>query len=174
MMKNVPVGLLLAAAVAVSTPLAAARAADAYTVMSHDGRFRTWSNMINAANLASDARVDGHYTIFAPVEESMSNIDPDLMTAIAPKAAERGADHSQIAFVVRSHVVADEVPVTRFTGKVTTLKSVNGKAIVVDATKSPVEINFAGSNGTLAGDPIITDNAVIYPILITSAHYVPQ
>ncbi len=172
-MKNVPVALLLAA-VAVSAPLAATRAADAYSVLSHDGRFRTWTSMINAANLAVDARGNKPYTIFAPVEESMSNIDPDLMSAIAPKAADRGADHSQIAFVVQSHVVLDEVPLTSLAGKVTTLKSLNGKSIVVDATKSPVEISFAGSNGSLAGEPISTDNALIYPILIKSAHYVPQ
>jgi uncharacterized surface protein with fasciclin (FAS1) repeats len=172
-MRNVPCGLALAALVA-AVPLTAARAEDAYAAMSHDSRFRTWTRMVNSAGLQGYARGKRPYTIFAPVEESMANIDPDLMAAIGPKTSGRDADVSQTVFVVRSHVVADKVPLNNFAGKVTTLKSVNGKDIVVDATKSPVELTFVGSNGTLAGDPIITDNATIYPVLIKSAHYVPE
>lgn len=163
------VGVLLA-----SASLQPAAAADAYSVMAHDGRFRTWTSMINIADLQGYARGKRPYTIFAPVETSMANIDPELMKEIGPRAAALGADTSQMTFVVQTHVAFGKIGLSDLSGKVSTLPTVNGKTITVDATRSPAAVSFAGSEGTIAGPPIVADNAVIYPVLITSAHFVHQ
>lgn len=164
----------IAAVLLASVPLRLALAADAYTVMSHDRQFRTWTNMINVADLQGYARGKRPYTIFAPVDASMANIDPDLMKAIAPRAYALGADTSQMTFVVQTHVAYGKIAFADLSGKISTLPTVNGKKITVDATRSPAAVSFTGSEGTIAGPPIITDNAVIYPVLLTSAHFVPQ
>ena len=162
------------ALLATALPTGRAQAADAYVVMSHDKRFRTWTNMIDTADLVGYARGKHPYTIFAVVEDSIANIDPDLMKAIGPRASPGGLDVSQLTFVVQSHVVLGKVAEADMAGKTTTLKSVNGKPILIDATKTPAQVSFIGSEGVLAGAPILADNAIIYPVLLKSAHYVRE
>jgi len=154
--------------------LSSANASDAYSVLQQDKRFRTWTKMIDVADLDNYARGKKLYTLFAPVEDSMKNIDPDLMKAIGPSAGPGGVDTSQMNYVVQSHVALGKLPLADFKGKLTELHSVNGKKIIIDATKTPVAVTFMGSSGTLDGDPIITDNAIIYPVLLTQAHYTAQ
>ncbi len=150
-------------------------AADAYAELSRDPRFRTWKRLVDSADLKEFTRNNNRYTIFAPIDASFDNIDPDLLRAIGPSASSGGGvDDSETRFVVQSHVTMGEVPATALAGKVSTFTSLNGKSITIDATKKPVEVTFAASKGTLVGDPITIDNGLIYPVELTSAHYVPQ
>jgi uncharacterized surface protein with fasciclin (FAS1) repeats len=171
--RAVVLALALAALIG-PAPWIPAHAADAYTVMKADKRFRTWVRMIDTAGLEGYARGGPPRTVFAVVEESLQNIDPGLLKAIGPQTYGRNADTSQMRFVVRTHVTNGKIPLSQLAGKVTTLKSINGRDIVIDGTKSPMTVTTAGSQGTVQGDPIVTSNAIIYPTLVTSAHYVPE
>jgi uncharacterized surface protein with fasciclin (FAS1) repeats len=162
-------GLLLGQGV-----LSHANAADAYSVLQKEKRFNTWTKIIDVVYLYNYARGKRPYTLFARVEDSMKNIDPELMKAIAPSGGPGMLDTLQTNYVVHSHVALGKLPLDGFSGKVTTLQSDNGKNIVVDATKSPILVTFMGSSGTLDGDPIVTDNAIIYPVLLSEAHYTSQ
>jgi uncharacterized surface protein with fasciclin (FAS1) repeats len=174
--KNLARIACLGAALSIgAVPAIKAYAADAYTVMVHDKQFRRWTRMVQAADLVGYARGKNPYTIFAPVDASFANLDPDLLRAIGPDASSgRGADFSQMTFVIQSHVTLTKIPLSALAGKVTTLTSVNGKKIVVDGTKTPMEVTTIGSVGTVTGPPIVTDNAIIYPVLLSAAHFVAQ
>lgn len=149
-----------------------ALAADALQVMRADPRFKTWVKLINAAGLEGYPQGAATFTVFVPVDASMQNLPENALEQVMPRALDRGIDTSQTVYVVRSHVLPGLHPPKEFAKGTVTQTSINGFPIVIDAAKPDhVTVKFQSSSGYISGPPLFASNAVIYPVMLTDAHF---
>jgi len=142
-----------------------ARAADALATMLANPNLTKWASWIQDTGMGPAASKNGPYTTFVPTNEAISILPQKDIKYISPETGGAYPDTSRLVFVLRSHVVAGLHPMSELAGKVTRLTSLNGKPITIDATNpASVTITTAGSMAHLVGAPIVSDNALIYPI----------
>jgi len=146
-----------------------AAAADAFRTMESDPRFTEWTALIEAGNLEGYARRSGEpFTVFAAQNESFANIPIAVMQKVMPHVSLGGIDTTETVATVRSHVLPGLHESSEFTGRKITLKTVNNLPLTIDATNaSHILVTFARSTGYISGAPIVTDNAIIYPVTLT-------
>jgi uncharacterized surface protein with fasciclin (FAS1) repeats len=149
----------------VATVPTAAHAADALATMLANPNLTKWASWIQDTGMGPAASKNGPYTTFVPTNEAISILPQKDIKYISPETGGAYPDASRLIFVLRSHVVMGLHPMSELAGKRTTLKSLNGKPIIIDATNpASVTITTAGSMAHLVGEPIMSDNALIYPI----------
>ena len=142
---------------------------DGFTVMLSDPRFSGWVSLLQQSGLAPYARGGTQYTIFAPTNAAI-NQRPDIREMLLPSSSEGFPDTSALTSLVRSHVVYGLHPLDEFKGKKVTLQSVAGTPIEVDGTNPQAitvtwqSVGGQKGEGTVKGQPILANNADIYPI----------
>lgn len=151
--------------------------ADGYSVMAADERFTDWVRLIDAGGLQNYARAPTPYTVFAVTDAGWAkfpNILQDLLGYQNQTGSHNDAnvfpDTSKIVKLLRSHVIAGKHGANEMMGKTTTLTTVAGTPLTVNATSQPVTISWksvdTGQNvtATVPDVPLVAINAVIYPI----------
>jgi uncharacterized surface protein with fasciclin (FAS1) repeats len=153
-------------------------AEDGYSYMASDPNLTTWVQLIDAGGLQGFARAATPYTVF-PATDAAFDEFPGLMKDLLGYQMETGSHNAQSAFpdtsrivkLVRSHVVAGKHYPGDMMGKTTTVTTVAGTPLQIDATDpKAVKISWTSSasgeplSATLVDQPITCVNAVIYPI----------
>lgn len=176
-------GLTLAAAVGLVRPAWAQEmgrvvAADAYSFMLQDPRLTTWVQLIAAGGMENAART-AIYTVFPAADSAFAQFPGMVQDLLGYQTSGVGRSSGQTAFpdtsrivkLVRSHVVAGKHFASEVMGKQTTLTTVAGTPLMVDATDpKSVKLSWTSAangqplNATLVEPPITTINAVIYII----------
>ncbi len=173
-------GASLAAAPAIAglTPYAAAQTVnmDAWSAMLSDKRFTIWLRLIAGGGLEANARAATPYTMFAVTDTGWKKYSQladsllDYQDSNGRHADDAFPDSSRIVALVRSHTVRGKHPAVEIMDKRVSMKTIEGTPIEIDGTARPVTISWhseAGAGNLTApviDAPLITINAVIYPI----------
>ena len=118
-----------------------------------------------------------YYTVFAVTETGWQKY-PQIASGLLAYQQQLGThndaaafpDSSKIVTLVCSHTVFGKYTVDAVTGKQLTLQSLEATPIAIDGTRTPVTVTWVSQAGAgavmapLQSAPIITTNAVIYPI----------
>ena len=147
---------------------------DGLSVMADDGRFTQWLSLIHAGGMDRMAAGRRPYTVFAPTDQAFVPYQfgvRDLLGETGATKDEPFPDISRLVSILRTHTLRGLHPWAEFEGKKTTITSLAGSPIVVDATtpgKTTVMWSYRGGNGTatanMLGAPLFASNAIIYPV----------
>lgn|GEM_PF-3311668 len=147
---------------------------DGLTVLSDDGRFAQWVSLIHAGGMDREAAGRRPYTVFVPTDQAFArypNGVRELLGQTGAASQEPFPDISRLVVVVRTHTLAGLHPFAEFAGKKTTLKSLDGTPIEVDATtpgSTSIVWSYRGGSGQatakLVGEALVASNAIIYPV----------
>ena len=165
--------------VSLSNPIASAQAPpqgmqnrsyeDGFAVMASDPQLSGWVSLLQQSGLAPYARGGTPYTVFAPTNAAI-NQRPDIREMLLPSASQSFPDTSALIPLVRAHVVYGLHPLEEFQGKKVTVRSASGTPIEVDGSNPQAitvtwqSVEGQKAQGTLKGQPILANNADIYPI----------
>ena len=89
---------------------------------------------------------------------------------LLPSASEAFPDTSALITLVRAHVAYGLHPLEEFQGKKVTLRSISGTPLEIDGSNPQAitvtwqSVQGQRGQGTLQGQPILANNADIYPI----------
>ncbi len=118
------------------------------------GQFNTLVAAVEAADLATTLKGDGPFTVFAPTDEAFAALpEGTVENLLKPENKE------QLIAVLTYHVVAGKIMSSDIAGTATSVKSVQGSELDVDATNG---VTVDGANVVTAD--IETDNGVIHVI----------
>lgn len=148
---------------------------NAFSVMSADDRLTTWVRLVEAAGLDRYASAAKPYTVF-PISDTAFDGTPgmahDLLAFEGAPVTHQGAavfpDITEVAKVVRTHVVPGKHEPAEFVGKQVTLTSFSGTPIEIDGTAKPMRVTWTSAIdgkkrvSTVQGTPIVCSNAVVY------------
>jgi uncharacterized surface protein with fasciclin (FAS1) repeats len=144
-------GLVVAALMA--APLSAARAEskDIVDVAAGAGSFNTLVTAVKAAGLVETLKGKGPFTVFAPTDEAFAKLPKGTVENLL-----KPENKAELAKILTYHVVPSKIMAADIKGKNTSVKSVEGGELMVDATMG-VKINdakvvtadVAASNGVI-------------------------
>jgi len=144
-------GLVVAALMA--APLSAARAEskDIVDVAAGAGSFNTLVTAVKAAGLVETLKGKGPFTVFAPTDEAFAKLPKGTVENLL-----KPENKAELAKILTYHVVPSKIMAADIKGKNTSVKSVEGGELMVDATTG-VKINdakvvtadVAASNGVI-------------------------
>jgi uncharacterized surface protein with fasciclin (FAS1) repeats len=144
-------GLVVAALMA--APLSAARAdsKDIVDVAAGAGSFNTLVTAVKAAGLVETLKGKGPFTVFAPTDEAFAKLPKGTVENLL-----KPENKAELAKILTYHVVPSKIMAADIKGKNTSVKSVEGGELMVDATTG-VKINdakvvtadIAASNGVI-------------------------
>jgi uncharacterized surface protein with fasciclin (FAS1) repeats len=118
------------------------------------GQFTTLVAAVQAAGLVDTLKSAGPFTVFAPNDEAFAKLPAGTIdTLLLPE------NRDQLAAILTYHVVPGKIMAADIAGATTSVDSVQGSALAVDATMG-VRINDA----TVIVADIETDNGVIHVI----------
>lgn len=151
-------GLAAACAFAVASPTFAQSPmakADIVDTAVAAGQFNTLAAALTAAGLVSTLKGPGPFTVFAPTDAAFGKLPAGTVeTLLKPE------NRSQLVAVLTYHVVPGKVMSAALAGKTTEAKTVEGRAVTIDARMGGVTINGAK---VVAAD-IVASNGVIHVI----------
>jgi uncharacterized surface protein with fasciclin (FAS1) repeats len=178
--RRVALGTGIAGVLAVAlgrTRIAAAATSDlddGLTVLTEDGRFTQWVALIHAGGMDRAAAGRRPYTTFAPTDSAFAPYANGIMDLLGETGAKKDypfPDIGRLVTVLRTHTLKGLHPWAEFAGKKTTVASLDGTPIEIDATvpgSATVAWSFQGSTSQVVakmiGDPLIASNAIIYPV----------
>ena len=142
---------------------------DGFAVMASDPRFAIWVTLLQQSGLAPYARGGTPSPVFAPTNGAFQK-RPDILQDLLPNSSQAFPDTSALIPLIRAHVVYRLHPFDEFKGKKLTLQSAVGTPIEVDGTNPQAitvtwqSVQGQNAQGTLQGEPILANNADIYPI----------
>ena len=144
-------GLVVAALMV--APLSAARAEskDIIDVAAGAGSFNTLVTAVKAAGLVETLKGKGPFTVFAPTDEAFAKLPKGTVENLL-----KPENKAELAKILTYHVVPSKIMAADIKGKNTSVKSVEGGELMVDATNG-VKINdakvvtadVAASNGVI-------------------------
>lgn len=133
-----------------TTTTAVAPTRDLMTVLASDSTFDRFVDATNRVNADDMLRGPGIFTVFAPTSSGWGDIPISTRDALFPAIGP--ADSVRGRALINAHVVEGRHPLSEFTGKKTTLTTVNGNRILVDGTDpSRVTVVSEGGGGYSAG-----------------------
>ena len=115
--------------------------------------FNTLVAAVQAAGLVDTLKGDGPFTVFAPTDEAFTALPEGTLDALL-------ADPEALANVLTYHVVPGKVMAADIGGKITTVATVQGADVTVDATGEAPTINGA----TIVATDVEASNGVIHVI----------
>jgi len=119
------------------------------------GNFQTLVTAIEAAELGDTLSGDGPFTVFAPTDAAFQALPPGTLDELLmPENRER------LRSVLTYHVVAEELRAEDLLGEETTVETVEGSELTVDATGAMVMVNEAN----VIQPDIEASNGVIHSI----------
>ena len=116
------------------------------------GSFNTLVTAVQAAGLVETLKGDGPFTVFAPTDEAFAAIPAADLEALL-------ADKEKLTAVLTYHVVPGKVMAADIAGKSTSVETVNGAMLEIDATDGVT----VGGAKVIATD-IEASNGVIHVI----------
>ncbi len=145
-------GLVVATAL-MSASLSAARAEskDIVDVAAGAGSFNTLVTAVKAAGLVDTLKGEGPFTVFAPTDEAFAKLPKGTVENLL-----KPENKAELVKILTYHVVPAKIMADDIAGKKTSVKSVEGGELMVDATMG-VKINdakavtadIAASNGII-------------------------
>jgi uncharacterized surface protein with fasciclin (FAS1) repeats len=154
--SQAPLALALDATTPLSEGVVAAQAAgDIVDVAVANGNFKTLASLLGKAGLVETLKGKGPFTVFAPTDEAFAKLSKEtLASLLLPENAEK------LKSILTYHVVAGKILSSDIAGKTTTVKTVEGDTITVDATSGSVKVNDA----TVTAADVAATNGVIHVI----------
>ncbi len=134
-------------------PLSAAHASskDIVGVATEAGKFNTLLTAAKAAGLVDTLKGAGPYTVFAPTDEAFAKLPKDTVENLL-----KPENKDKLAKILTYHVVPGKIMAGDIKGKKTSVKSVEGSELTVDATDGVkidnakvVTADVAASNGVI-------------------------
>jgi uncharacterized surface protein with fasciclin (FAS1) repeats len=119
------------------------------------GNFQTLVTAIEAAELGDTLSGDGPFTVFAPTDAAFQALPPGTLDELL-----RPENRERLRSVLTYHVVAEELRADDLLGEETTVETVEGSELTVDATGAMVMVNEANVNQP----DIEASNGVIHSI----------
>jgi len=146
----------LAVAALMVAPLSAARAEskDIVDVAAGAGSFNTLVTAVKAAGLVETLKGKGPFTVFAPTDEAFAKLPKGTVENLL-----RPENKAKLAKILTYHVVPGKIMSGDVKGENTSVKSVEGGELMVDATKG-VKINYA----KVVTADVAASNGVIHSI----------
>jgi uncharacterized surface protein with fasciclin (FAS1) repeats len=117
-----------------------------------DGRFKTLVAAVKEAGLVDTLKSAGPFTVFAPTDDAFAKIPADTLKAVM-------ADKAKLTSILTYHVVSG-TKLAADVVKAKTLKTVQGGAVAVKASKAGVTVGGA----KVVITDIKTSNGVIHVI----------
>lgn len=118
------------------------------------GQFSTLVAAVQAAGLVETLKSEGPFTVFAPSDEAFAKLPAGTIDDLL-----KPENREQLAAILTYHVVPGKIMSADIAGAATSVDTVQGGALEVDATNG-VRINDA----TVISADIETDNGVIHVI----------
>lgn len=118
------------------------------------GQFSTLVAAVQAAGLVETLKSEGPFTVFAPSDEAFARLPAGTIDDLL-----KPENREQLAAILTYHVVPGKIMSADIAGAATSVDTVQGGALEVDATNG-VRINDA----TVISADIETDNGVIHVI----------
>jgi uncharacterized surface protein with fasciclin (FAS1) repeats len=144
--------VILAAGMSLSA--VAAKAADIVDTAIAAGQFNTLVAAVQAAGLVDTLKSEGPFTVFAPTDEAFAKLPAGTVETLL-----RPENRDQLVAILTYHVVPGKIMSADIAGATTTVVTVQGGSLSVNATDG-VKINDA----TVVVADIETDNGVIHVI----------
>jgi len=144
----------LALAVTLAFAGGAAQADDIVDTAVAAGQFSTLVAAVQAAGLVDTLKSTGPFTVFAPTDEAFAKLPAGTIDNLL-----KPENKDQLAAILTYHVVPGKIMSADIAGATTSVDSVQGGALEVNATNG-VRINDA----TVVTADIETDNGVIHVI----------
>lgn len=132
----------------------AAKAADIVDTAVAAGQFNTLVAAVQAAGLVDTLKGEGPFTVFAPTDEAFAKLPAGTVETLL-----RPENRDQLVAILTYHVVPGKIMSADIAGATTTVATVQGGSLAVNATDG-VRINDA----TVVAADIETDNGVIHVI----------
>jgi uncharacterized surface protein with fasciclin (FAS1) repeats len=150
--RKILTSVILAAGMSLSA--VAAKAADIVDTAIAAGQFNTLVAAVQAAGLVDTLKSEGPFTVFAPTDEAFAKLPAGTVETLL-----RPENRDQLVAILTYHVVPGKIMSTDIAGATTTVVTVQGGSLSVNATDG-VKINDA----TVIVADIETDNGVIHVI----------
>lgn len=145
----------LAAGALVSLVSVNVNAADIVDTAVKAGQFKTLAAALTAGDLVVVLKGNGPFTVFAPTDEAFAKLPPGTVESLL-----KPENKAQLVKILSYHVVPGKVMSSALAGKKTEAKTVEGEAVVVDATMGGVTVN----NAKVVTADVPADNGVIHVI----------
>ncbi len=142
---------------------------DALTIMEADPRFSDWIQILRFSGLTQYAQGSEKFTAFIPTNEAFVRY-PYVLQTLLMGHTRAFPDTTRPVQFVRSHIIQDFHPLSEFTGRTTTVTALSGCPIRIDGSKPGTysvvwkSIAYNIGEARVADAPIVTSNAIIYPI----------
>lgn len=153
LMKSIATGTVVFA-LSLSSAIADSKKADVVQTAVDAGSFKTLVSAVKAAGLVETLQGSGPFTVFAPTDEAFAKLPAGTVENLL-----KPENKSKLVAVLTYHVVPGKVMSNDIAGKKTTVKSVEGSEIKVDAT-SGVKVD----NAKVVKPDIEASNGVIHVI----------
>lgn len=135
-MKSLAAGAVVVA-LSLSSAIADSRKVDVVQTAVDAGSFKTLVTAVKAAGLVETLQGSGPFTVFAPTDEAFAKLPAGTVENLL-----KPENKSKLVAVLTYHVVPGKVMSNDIVGKKTSVKSVEGSEIKVDAT-SGVKVDDA-------------------------------
>jgi uncharacterized surface protein with fasciclin (FAS1) repeats len=141
---------------------------DTWSVLVNDPNFSDVVALLKYAGLNQYVETD-RFTAFFPTNAAFDS-HPGVLQGLLKERTRAFPDTTAAVTFMRSHAIYDMYPLSVFTGKNTTLTSISGNQIEIDGTHPGtytvrwVSVNSQIAIAHVVDHPIITSNAIIYPV----------
>ncbi len=116
---------------------------------------------LEASGLADQLKGGGPYTVFAPTDQALAELEPagagPQATAKTPEQQFESADKERLAEVLKAHIVEGELPFEELI-KQETVTTIDGTELEVDSAKGGILVNEI----EIVESDIAADNGVIH------------
>ncbi len=144
-------GLVLIAMLALPVNTANAETKDIVDVAAGNGKFTTLVAAVKAAGLVETLKGKGPFTVFAPTDDAFAKLPKGTIEDLL-----KPENNAKLTAILTYHVTSGKVMAADIKGKKSSVKSVQGGEIAVDATDG-VKVNdakvviadVAASNGVI-------------------------
>lgn len=143
-----------------------AQAQNAARAMASDPNLSKWTQIVGMAGLMQGAATN-EVTVFAITNEGFDKINGVWRNALSSPGSSGSPNFQRMQQLVRSQAIFGLYPMSTLTLKKTTLTSVAGTPITIDAMNpAHITVTMAHTTATISGNPIVTSQAVIYPVVV--------
>ena len=118
------------------------------------GSFNTLVTAVQAAGLVDTLKGDGPFTVFAPTDEAFAKLPEGTVESLL-----KPENKDQLVAILTYHVVPGKIMAADIAGKSTSVQTVEGQSIMVDARTS-VRVD----NATVIKADVLASNGVIHVI----------
>lgn len=137
-----------------SSASAADSAPDILDVATATGEFQQFLAAVEAANLTATLRGEGPFTVFAPSDDAFARLPSGAIEKLL-----QPANRTELVAVLKYHVVPGEITFSDIAGEETTLETLEGGVLEIDAVEH-IKVNAANMKSA----DIEASNGVIHEI----------